>query len=267
MRSYLLQRRTLAAWFVFLLTMSTAAITAEDDSYRYRLEEGKEHKVCQHMQSVYNKHFRRPWDFRDLPIRTPPFPRLPGVEYDERKALDLSFSAFPSSPEFDAVPWMEGRATRRVSPTLVTQLDIDNDGKPETLIKTSFMLGYSPAHNSAPGGEDEIWIVDKEQVNLSEPLAIFDLHKSVGQQRPARLGMDTFAMPVRSIRPFLFDDVTYLSMYEQEVSSEGKRWRTRETMWVMKYRQGGWHKGGGNWEPVKAARICRFRMVPVKENG
>jgi hypothetical protein len=244
-----------------------AAVTAEDDSYRYRLDQGKELKVCQHMQAVYDKHFRRPWDFSLLPIRTPPFARLPGVGYDERKALDLSYSAFPSSPEFDAVPWMEGRAIRRLSPTLVAELDIDNDGQPETLFKTSFMLGYSPGHRSAPGGQDTRWMVDKGEVNPSEPLAEHELYKPVGQKRPSRLAMDTFGMPVRLIRPFLFDRVTYLSMYEQEVSREGKRWRTRETMWVVKYQGGGWHKGGGNWEPVEAARICRFRMLPVKENG
>ena len=267
MRPCLFQRLTLRSLFVFLLTISSAGTTAEDDSYRYMLQEGKEHKVCQHMHAVYNEHFRRPWDFRHLPITTPPFPRLSGVAYDERKALDLIFSAFPSSLEFDAVPWMEGRAARRISPTLIAELDIDNDGKPETVIKTSFMLGYSPAHNSAPGGEDTIWIVDKEHVNLSEPLADIDLYKSVGEQRPARLAADTFGMPVRSIRPFRLDGVTYLGVYEQEVSREGKRWRTRETMWVMKYRQGGWNKGGGNWEPVQAARLCRFRMVPVKDNS
>jgi hypothetical protein len=38
------------------------------------------------------------------------FPRLPGVEHDYKATVAMLASRMPSSPEFDAVQWKEGRA-------------------------------------------------------------------------------------------------------------------------------------------------------------
>lgn len=231
------------------------------DSYAYKLEKGKQTKVCKHMERVYNENFQRPWDFRDLP--TPTFPRLPGVEYDKRMALDLRSSAFPTSPEFEAVQWKEGRIVRDPNkrdlvPMIVAEIDINNDGREDSLVKTSFMQGFSLGHRSVSGGEDSVFILEKNQLDLTKDVSFKTFYGQIGEKRPALLSYVTLGLFARSIRPFIYDGTAYLSVYEQGIDPQGKL--ARETMWVLRYHEGGWNRGG-SWEPVKADRVCRFRMV------
>jgi hypothetical protein len=220
------------------------------------------------MEAVYNREFRQPWEryTGGRPELLPEFPKLPGVTYDKRIALDLRYSAFPTSPEFDAIQWREGRGIwdeegKRVQPFLVADFDIDNDGRPDRVVKSGFMLSFWPA-GRAPGGEDELWIFDEGQLDLTQTVILSAFYKNVGQRRPARVAYDTLGLSVRSIRPFIHNGITYLSVYEQWAPNDPKRWR--ETMWVLKYRSGGGNLGGGNWEPVKVDRVCHFRMIAVK---
>lgn len=249
-----------------LAVVPLQAASGDDDSYIYRLEDGKQAKVCRHMQRVYNDKFRRPWSFQDHPISTPPFPRLPGVDYDERKALDLRFSAFPTSREFDAIQWREGRIVADVrrnitTPTLVAEADVDNDGQQEVLVKIALMLSYAPAHRSVPGGEDQVFVLNKDQLDVNQSVTSKTFYGHVGQKRPAFLSYMTLGLGARSIRPFVYDGITYLSVYEQRANSEDK---LDETMWVLRYHRGGGNLGGGNWEPVLADRVCRLRMIVVE---
>lgn len=228
------------------------------DNYAYKLEKGKQTKVCQHLERVYNENFQRPWDFRDLPTST--FPRLPGVEYDKRMALDLRSSAFPTSPEFEAVQWKEGRIVysnpREMRPMLTAKVDIDNDGEADTLVKATFMQGFSQGARSVPGGEDRIFVLNKGQSDLENITP--EAFNATGKRRPALIGYVTLGLFARSIRPFIYDGTTYLSVYVQNADQKNMH----ETIWVLKYRDGGWNRGaGGDWEPVKADRVCRFRMV------
>jgi hypothetical protein len=239
----------------------------DGDSYRYQLEDGKQAKVCRHMERVYNDKFRRPSSYEDDPISPPAFPRLPGVDYDERKALDLRFSAFPTSAEFDVIQWKEGRIVRDAernisSPTLVAKADIDNDGQQDVLVKTSFMLSYPLAHRSVPGGEDRLFVLNENQLDLSQSVTLRTFYGHVGQARPALLDNMTLGLGARSIRPFVYGGITYLSIYEQTADSEDKI--AQEAMWVLRYHGGGGNLGGGNWEPVRFDEVCRFRMIVVK---
>lgn len=239
----------------------------DGDSYVYKLEVGKQVKVCRHMERVYNDKFRRPSAYEDDPISPPAFPRLPGVDYDERKALDLRFSAFPTSAEFDVIQWKEGRIVRDAernisSPMLVAKADIDNDGQQDVLVKTSFMLSYPPAHRSVPGGEDRLFVLNENQLDLSQSVTLRTFYGHVGQARPALLDYMTLDLAARSIRPFVYDGITYLSVYEQLADSEDKI--AQEAMWVLRYYRGGGNLGGGDWEPVRADKVCRFRMIVVK---
>jgi hypothetical protein len=239
-----------------------------DDNYVYRVEEGKEAKVCLHMANVYNEHFRRPWDLDDYPVKTPPFPRLPGVEYDELHALTLRFSAFPTSPEFEAVRWHEGRLVTdpksdRSRPMLVARTDIDNDGKPDILVKSAFMRNFSQGVRSVAGGEDFIVILPNDQPQLPARIARSELYGSPGKDGAVLVSYSTLGFPARSIRPFIYEGITYLAVYEQRLESEQSRSAVYEWMWILKYHAGGWNRGGG-WEPLKVDRVCRLRMVVSK---
>jgi hypothetical protein len=242
------------------------AASGDGDSYRYLLEDGKQARVCRHMQHVYNEKFRQPWSFQEPRTTTPPFPRLPGVEYDERKALDLLSSAFPTSAEFDAVQWKEGRiirdANRNITtPMLVAEADIDNDGRQDLLVKISFMLSYSPAHRSVPGGNDRLFVLDKNQLALDQSATLMSFYGHIGHPRPALIDDKALDLGARAIRPFVYNGITYLSVYEQLADSKDKM---NETMWVLRYFGGGGNLGGGNWEPARTDRICRFRMIVVR---
>jgi hypothetical protein len=248
---------------------SASGVPPDDyNAYRYKLEKGANVEVCKHMEAVYNREFRHPWGrFEEQVTRLPEFPRLSGVEYDERIALDLRYSTFPTSPEFDAIQWHEGRGIwdeerKRVQPFLVADFDIDNDGRSDRVVKIGFMLTFWPAGRSVPGGEDELFVFDEDQVDLTRTVVLSAFYRYVGQRRPARVAYDTLGLAARSIRPFVHKGVTYLSVYEQLAEEYPKPYR--ETMWVLRYRGGGANLGGGKWEPVKADRVCRFKMIAMK---
>ena len=251
---------------LFAITASHA-MADEYNKYKYRLETGQSTKVCRHMNRVYNRDFRQPWgNPTEIPVRTPTFPRLPGVEYDERMARELRYSAFPTNAEFDAIQWREGRYMRdeegkRLSPLLIADLDIDNDSHQDAVVKRSFMHGFWPGGHGAPGGEDQLFVFDRDQLDLSRSMTPDHFYGRKGERRPARIAYDTLGLSARSIRPFVYDGATYLSVYEQCAVDDPKE--RRETMWVLKYRGGGEQLARG-WEPVRADRVCRFRMIVVK---
>ena len=105
-------------FFVLTLTFLTSgnaiALTSFGSAYRYKLEMSKDDKVCRHMEKVYKKHFRRPWAYQakiwgdDKRARNV-FIRLPGVEFDSNLAQLMTYSRLPSTPEFEVIPWREGR--------------------------------------------------------------------------------------------------------------------------------------------------------------
>ncbi len=105
-------------FFVLTLTFLTSgnaiALTSFGSAYRYKLEMSKDDKVCRHMEKVYKKHFRRPWAYQakiwgdDKRARNE-FIRLPSVEFDSNLAQLMTYSRLPSTPEFEVIPWREGR--------------------------------------------------------------------------------------------------------------------------------------------------------------
>ena len=149
-----------------------------------------------------------------------------------------------------------------MQPFLAADFDIDNDGRPDRVVKSFFMLSFWPADRSVPGGEDELWIFDEGQLDLARTVVLSAFSKHVGHRRPARIADTTLGLAARSIRPFTYKGVTYLSVYEQLAEEYPNPYR--ETMWVLKYQSGGANLGGGKWEPVKADRVCRFRMIAMK---
>ena len=275
-------------FFVLGIWLGTVTVgtAGARDRYRYVLEQNTNDKVCHHMDAVYNQHF-------GYPLKTPPlttigsepdraygpngrfaFPTFPGVIHDNRIAAVMRYSRFPTSPEFDAIKWREGRYRFRAAsgldlreqPMLVAQFDIDNDGRPDTVIKTSFMAGYWPSHDSVEGGEDELFVFLKGEIDLSRVVTYEDLMG--GQAGGHRPTMISGGNSRRLIRPFLFDGNAYLSTYEQQWRGgeffDSSTKLDGEYTNVLRYRGGGENLGHGNWSPLELEMICRFRMKVVR---
>lgn len=268
----------LAAW----LSLITSAIAGGNDQYRYTTTQSNNDRVCRHMLRVYNKDFSFPWKTPALAATGKPdraygsngrfsFPTLDGVVHKNRATAVMRFSKLPTSPEFAAIKWREGRY--RVSarsgsdhgdqPFLVSQLDIDNDGRPETLVKSSFMQDFSPSYGSAVGGEDTIFVFREGDIDLSKKIEFQDLFNGQGGKRKPIMISGSFKR--RLIRPFVLDRIVYLSTYEQrwedgEYSGPDTR-LLGEYINVLRYRGGGENLGAGNWSPLDLELVCRFRMV------
>jgi uncharacterized protein len=129
--------------------------TKNEPHYRYRLEYSQDRVLCPHMSKVFNSKFKTPWYRSTLKLEPDPvlfgvpysqhFERLPGISYDKRKTYDMFLAKYPTSPEFAAVKWREGRyepppgSIYTEPPILVAQVDIDNDGENEWIVKYGFM--------------------------------------------------------------------------------------------------------------------------------
>jgi hypothetical protein len=252
------------------------------DVYTFKLELNRNQKVCGHMERVYNKHFRVPWDYRQQTMEGV-FPKVPYVETNRVLENYPRYSAYPRTPEFDVIAWREGRmffasSRTQLDPTLLAEVDIDNDGQLDAVVKTQFALSITPGGGSSPGGEDHLWIFKPGTFDVSKPLGIEQLYAARGQDaprqlsyvtlrytdedRPAALARDHELMAATIIRPFILGGKTYLSVYVQWAVNDSKR--RREWMWVMQYTGGGRNLGKGEWEPADVNKLCKFRMLPIK---
>jgi hypothetical protein len=193
------------------------------DTYRYTLEIDKDAKLCRHMQDVYAKAFRQPWNY-ERPKHE--IPRFGYVVPDSRLEHDLFFSRYPTTPEFERIPWKQGRGyfennQKNARPILIAQFDIDNDGVEDLVIKHGFMLAVCGGGGSCPGGEDHIAVLRPGAVDLNKPvdrgLVIkqylgtspkgSSLHYDTlrYQQGEAPKGSKAgYRMSARIIRPFIF---------------------------------------------------------------
>jgi hypothetical protein len=151
------------------------------------------------------------------------FPKLPGVIHSNRMTVEMSYSRQPTSREFDAVQWREGRY-RHIhggidngdGPMLVAEFDIDNDGLKEIVIKAGFMRNYFPSESGkVAGGEDHLFVFEKDAIDLSKPTTSMSFYGGQdGKPKPAWISRSENAR-YRLIRPFVFEGVAYLSGYEQ----------------------------------------------------
>jgi len=269
-----------------LIGLTTSALAGDLDRYRYVLEKSTNDKVCRHMQGVYNRHFSYPWK---RPALSEPvyganspyaFAKRPGVSHDYRMTFDMSYSRLPSSPEFDAIEWREGRYRHTGlagspdhgdQPMLVAEFDIDNDGQVETVIKGRFMLTYYPAESGGtPGGEDTLFVFRKDEIDLQRPIDSPTFYSGQpGRKNPSMIALSPVG-PYRIIRPFVLEGVTYLSGYQQDWDKNFDMRKVREHLHVVRYLGGGENLGPGKigpekWTPLQLDRICEFRMNVLKQ--
>src|SRR5262245_66094553 len=135
----------------------------EGESYRYQLELNADAKLCGQMNKVYNGAFQRPWQRAKGAKGNPPV---------------FFYSMNPSPAEFAAVKWREGRSffsgsSSPQSATLVAELDIDNNGSRDVIVKTQFM-------KSAGSGTEQLWVLSRKAFDPAKPI---DMNRVFGKAR------------------------------------------------------------------------------------
>lgn len=245
----------------------------QDTVFRYELEESYNDQVCQHMLGVFNSKFSMPWAseptgfwtgtrspknghqvFKENPSYAEhgkyAFPKLPGVNHDVRQTFEMRHTKMPTSPEFDLVPWHEGRRKNEgvISSMLVADFDIDNDGIMETVIKVGFWGNGNVYSIHIPW--DSYYIYKQSDI---DPTKITDY---VVLGKKAR-----YSIEGRYVRPFIFKGKTYLTSYEPffGILEDSTRVETpkAEDMVVQVY-----HKET-NFPPAWREDICRYQMIAV----
>ena len=288
-------------WWIYLLILAFSkmaeAVTADPrpERYRYVLEESF-HDVCEHMTQVFNQRFKTPWNKGFLESDPAQkiygtrfdqvFERFPGVEYNMRATWTMLLAKYPTSPEYDAVKWRETRvgpeseSDKNVYPALVAQIDIDNDGELDWVIKSSFMdkLTTFEGWGQANGLAEYLQIFPQtgfEPTRLIPWATRFPLHNPA--LAPRKLNTDLSAgMETYQLRPFIFRNKTYVSAYQAYWPNlaaselEGryvrldpvKEFPDREYMNIFEVHPGGFVKDGSPKINVRAytEKLCRIRM-------
>ncbi|OIR07702.1 hypothetical protein GALL_99840 [mine drainage metagenome] len=268
----------LLGFLILCLTYPIQGTTGEFDTYRYKLEQNNNDKVCSHMAGVFSKYFKKPFNtindeaeyVKDGGIQPP---LLPGAKNDLRSFVTMSFSFQPTSPEFDAIKWRVGKQIQPGSgqnhdvypniPFIAADIDINNDGQIKTFIKHGFMscyLGYGGACNSG----DSWSIFRKGDIDLMQGPIEWDVPIQ-GQNGHPPLAVILENLACNIVRPFIYDGVTYLSCYNRKLNSVRdyrKGTPHREYTDVLKYQ--GIEKLPDGRTLLKAETVCRFRMIVTK---
>lgn len=243
----------------------------EELEYRYRTAMSEDPRLCKHMERVFNAQFRMIWRTEPMPSPGPSSPysssgkfafqRIEGVEHDERTTYDMSLSKWPSSPEFDAIPWRETRVTTGAPPNmevpqsdtprpaLTAYVDFDNDGVKDTVIKYGFTAGYAGIRYRGDANEYlSIW--SGTTAPVAPNTSLWSLHHGA-RERPA------VRVNGQYLRPLTYAGRTYVASYEVEFEppesgSASPGTPTRETMTLLEFQPG---RTGGT--------VCQFQMIQI----
>ncbi len=267
--------------FLVCLTNSMQGVAGEFDAYRYKLEQNNNKKVCSHMAGVYNKFFKKPFNTINdeaeyvgsggvLP------PLLPGAKEDLGSFINMRFSFQPTSPEFDAIKWQLGKETHHYrgvadaylnTPFIAADMDINNDGQVETVVKDAFMGCYIPGCDA--GHADDLSIFRKGDIDLMLGPIEWDVFFKGQNDHPPLAIIYGPQSSCDLVRPFIYDGVTYLSCYHRKWLRDFRDFRdprnltpAREYTDVLKYQ--GVEKLPDGRKPIKAETVCKFRMIVTK---
>lgn len=255
---------------------------ADERIYRYDMDISHDDYVCQHMLEVYNTKFIEPWNQQKFPQPNfaDYFPRLPGVDYNYKLQLNTIYSKYPTSPEFEAIKWREGRTWLQggewlrghkpeditLYPMLVAEFDIDNDGVTETVFKNSFMYEF------AVEGLDNPYSADDDHLEIyPEGGFVFNGIPELGEIAHGQPnGPAPRFLEARQLRPFILNGVTYLSKYEpfwsakklDKFTPRGHLLPIKEYLYIVKYKGGGQFIKFGKYTKEEMESVCRLRMIP-----
>jgi hypothetical protein len=262
---------------LFCVTYSQRGIPGEFDTYRYDLEKNNNDGVCSHMAGVYNRYFKKPFamtidkaEYEKGEGNQPAL--LPGAKRDWDSYVDMRFSFASSSPEFDAIKWQvgtliapsAGEAEVPTIPFIAANMDINNDGQLNTVIKFEFMNCYISYHSCNPA--DSLSIFRKSDIDLMHGPIKWDV-PITGQNGHRPLAVIYGRQSTCNIvRPFVYEGVTFLSCYHRKWLKDLSDYRKGTPHWeytdVLKYR--GVEDLGDGRKAIKADTVCQFRMTVAK---
>lgn len=279
------------SYAVAVLILGSSLSYAQQERYEYRLEASHDQDLCVHMTHVFNRSFRTPWDKGYKPWMPNPtifgkpyeqvFERLPGVDYSMDFTWRMLLSKYPSSPEFDAVPWKEGRlyATegkpppyQRPYPMLVAEIDIDNDDRKDWVVKDGFIqkMTTSEGWDQAYGGEDSMTIFPGDGFDPTQKLIFEQLYQEQVPSKPPRLVGRHINRPydTMELRPFIYQGKVFVAAYQT-------LWRKRdrskqkyprlypdlEYMNIVRVLPGGKRLDFGIIDTANTEIVCRIRML------
>jgi hypothetical protein len=250
-------------------------------TFHYTLKEDHSPLVCKHMLRVFNAKFVHPWDAPELVSRfnDPPysaagrytFPRLPGVQHSISATFKMRFSAWPTSPEFTAIHWKEGRDINSrcpqgqsctgegATPILVAYFDFDNDGSADTVIKSAF-------------NSDKYSTLDILEVWRGQGLKQSGALSLRALEHPQNKNLTPVVVSGLHLRPLIYRGMTYVASYKSHFApTHGQEYEPssdsihpiREDMLVERYRFTGQKDRTGQPEWT-AETVCDLRIKRLK---
>jgi uncharacterized protein YecT (DUF1311 family) len=249
--------------------------TKSEPYYRYKLEYSQDKTLCLHMTKVFNAKFKTPWYKSWLKLEPDPiffgvpysqhFEKLPGITYDKRSTFDMLLAKYPTSAEFEAVKWLEGRYHDDINsyqnnwPILLAQVDIDNDGEVEWVIKNNFIKNGDHTRGSE---RDRLSIYRKDDFKIADQISLSALY--YGQNaKPLPKKLDT----AMQLRPFMFNEITYISAYEanggtfDQTTFEGNPEKEYMNIWRLTGKSELFGKQSS--ETLEKTTVCRIRMYNI----
>lgn len=240
-------------------------------TYRYILKDSRNTALCGHMLHVFNTKFTHLWDFPPIfahagdPVYSAhsvyAFRMLPHSRHSSESTFIMRYSKVPTSAEFSAIPWEEGRATAGGCPPggtcpsdnipipiLVAHFDFDNDGTVDTVIKDGFSVGYPWAPHQQGWDYSEHLLVWRAQLlNISDTPSLWTL------EHPSAKSLTPITLTGSYLRPFVYAGKVFVASYETDSPS-------REHMYVERYSFTGRKQDITGWPEWSATKICDFRM-------
>lgn len=205
--------------------LSPTELIIHGPTFSYFLKGDRSPSVCKHMLRVFNDKFAHPWDAPPMPWSKTyhwysadskyGFPLLPGVKHSTEATYEMRFSAWPTSPEFSAIHWKEGRAVlggcpagktcsgEGPIPILVAYFDFDNDGATDTVIKSAFNSDkYSP--------EDVLVVWRGQMLKITGTPSLWDL------EHPQDKKLTPIIMWDAHLRPIMYRGIAYVASYRAD---------------------------------------------------
>jgi hypothetical protein len=271
---------TIVALFAATLVPRTAGaddgVNIIGPHYRFQAVVNKNADLCVHMEEVLNRNFKTMWATemqnpeRDFHLGAG-VPKLPGVVQDANMAYAMRYSLAPSSEEFKAIPWNEGRAifgdppetagpvSTVPMPVLVAHFDFDNDGTTDTVMKLGFTRGIDYMWNERSVGwnEEYLYVWRSKLIQFHSPQSLWEL----------MAGAKPEARPMEEVngdylRPFRFKGHTYVAEYHiGSPKHQGKQLRMRESMSVSSYRPADQSVSATASTQWKESKVCEYSMI------
>ena len=262
------------AIYAFLTALTWSGLALGAPVYKYVLVLNHKSDLCQHMGDVFNRDFAHLWDSAPDQLNQPdaapsslptPFPPLPGVEQAKQFASTVRYSRYPSSREFDAVPWRLGQiqlgtkldGPPNFQPMLIAHFDFDNDGYIDTVTKLGFPRGYGELTMPRDTGNTEYISVWRSQADADVNPDSTTLEKESPDDRSA-------LVTGGYIRPFIYKGRTYVARYGLRKKVVGVP--EREWMLIDEFSY------EGSLDPISPAFkrpalhervLCRFQMTDL----